>query len=379
MTAKKILFVLESRSTYGYAKNVFAAMQQGFPELEITSIITGMHLIESLGESLALIERDGFPIGAKVRMSPDHTAKSGWSVALGEAISGYAKAYEELSPDIVLLFGDRVETFGALVAASYMGIACAHIQAGDKSGHIDDQSRMAMAKLAHIHFASCADSAERLRKLGEQDFRIHLVGAPQLDDIVSGDYYEADKKIETDDEFILLVQHPVMAHHETARQEMLMTMDACLRTGFSIYCVYPNSDHGYDGIVDAISKHNGHDRVHVFQNLERSAYLDLLSRCALLIGNSSSGILEAPSFKIPVVNIGDRQRGRPQASNIINSEHDREDIEKSIQKALYDAAFKTECALAVNPYGDGNNGQKICQILQNTVIDTALLDKQTVY
>ena len=192
-----------------------------FPELEVLTLVTGMHLIAELGMSIDLIRGDGFPVSAEVPLAPADERDTAWARAMGPAIAGYADAYADLKPDIIVLSGDRAETFACCVAASYAGLPMAHVQAGDKSGHIDDIARMAMAKLCHIHFASCADSAERVRRLGEQEFRIHDVGAPQLDDIVNRDFTAADLTLDgvahdVSTPYVLLVQHPVMVERDDA-------------------------------------------------------------------------------------------------------------------------------------------------------------------
>lgn len=379
---RRILAILESRATYGYSKNVMRAMKD-FPSLELQTLVTGMHLVKSLGHSIDLIRADGFPIDATVPMQAASGENHAWSQALGQAIAGYAEAFHRLQPDIVLLSGDRIETFGCCVAAAYMRLPTAHIQAGDKSGHIDDAARAAIGKLAHIHLASCDDSAQRLRRMGEQDFRIFNVGAPQLDDIVHGDFKAG--KIELDGRsldlgtpYILLVHHPVMAEMEHSYLHTRMVIDACLNTQLPVYCIYPNSDLGYMDTIRAIDETLSNPRFQAFRNLERSQYLKLLANCSALVGNSSSGILEAPSFKIPVLNIGDRQRGRPQAANIMNVDYDAAALQKAMQELL-SAAFRSASQKAINPYGDGRSGPRICELLAKIELNKELLDKQTTY
>lgn len=383
MAKRRILVTLESRATYGYSKNVMQKMSE-FPELELVTLVTGMHLVPELGNSIELIEADGFPVDATVPLHATGQARSAWSAALGQAINGYAGAYEELKPDIVLLSGDRIETFGCCVAAAYMGLPIAHIQAGDKSGHIDDAARYAIGKLGHIHFASCDDSATRLRKMGEQDFRIFNVGAPQLDNIVGHDFHAKSvavkgDKLDLDRPYILLVQHPVLAEVREAGQHMQECIEACIRTGLPVYWIYPNSDLGYGEILKMVDRYRQSEQVTVLKNIERKEFLTLLANASMLVGNSSSGILEAPSFKIPVVNIGNRQRGRPQASNIINCGYSLKEISDAIHTALEDSKFRAACAGAVNPYGDGHSSGRICQILQDIKIDKQLLDKECAY
>jgi UDP-N-acetylglucosamine 2-epimerase (non-hydrolysing)/GDP/UDP-N,N'-diacetylbacillosamine 2-epimerase (hydrolysing) len=382
MTKRRILVALESRATYGYSRNVMRAMRD-FPELELTTLVTGAHLMASMGNSVDLIRADGFPVSAKVPFAPDVTGRAAWARAMGSAISGYASAMEKIAPDIVLLSGDRAETLSLCVTAAYMGLPLAHIQAGDKSGHIDDAARYAIAKLAHIHFASCEDSATRLRRLGEQEFRIHNTGAPQLDDL-NRDFKArslalGNRTVDLSKPYILLMQHPVMVEKEEAAAQAAASLEACLATGMPVVWIYPNTDLGYAEIVALIEKYRAHPQMTALANADRDDFFVLLANCAVLVGNSSAGILEAPSFKVPVVNIGNRQRGRPQASNILNCEPAREAVAAAITRALDDAAFRTQAAQAVNPYGDGRSSPRICRILRDVTLDRALMDKETTF
>jgi UDP-N-acetylglucosamine 2-epimerase (non-hydrolysing)/GDP/UDP-N,N'-diacetylbacillosamine 2-epimerase (hydrolysing) len=383
MARRRVLVTLESRATYGYSKNVMLMMRE-FPELELMTMVTGMHLIPELGNSIDLIREDGFPVSATVTMQGGDKSRGAWSKALGRAIAGYAEAYEELAPDIILLSGDRIETFGCCVAAAYMGIPLAHIQAGDKSGHIDDSARHAIGKFAHIHLASCEDSAKRLRAMGEQEFRIFNVGAPQLDNIVNHDFRQKSivvggRKLDLINPYILMVQHSVMAEMEEAGHQATATLNACARMGIPVFIIYPNSDIGYTQIINCIDEQADNGRFIILENVERDAYLALLANCVVLVGNSSSGILEAPSFCVPVVNIGNRQRGRPQAANILNCGYETNDIEQTIRLALHDPDFKARCHKAVNPYGDGRSSRRICEILRDIPLDKRLIDKECTY
>lgn len=382
MSRRRILVTLESRATYGYSRNVMNAMR-GFPSLELATIVTGMHLMPEMGNSVDLIRGDGFPVTAEVPLAPQGNGTASWARAMGGAMAGFADAMEKIAPDIVLLSGDRAETMTLCLTAAYMGLPIAHIQAGDKSGHIDDAARYAIAKLAHIHFASCEDSADRLRSLGEQEFRIFNTGAPQLDDIArdfSASAIDVDSRtIDLNRPYLLLVMHPVMAEREDAGEQMEDTLDACLASGLPVVWIYPNSDLGFDDIVRVIERFKSHPQVEPAANLERDGYFKLLFNAAALVGNSSSGILEAPSFKIPVVNIGNRQRGRPQASNIVNCAAEKGAISAAITTVLSDAEFRKACANAINPYGDGKSSPRICEILQGIPIDRRLMDKETTF
>ena len=382
MVKRRILVTLESRATYGYAKNVMLAMQN-YQELELVTLVTGMHLVPELGNSIDLIRNDGFPVTTTVPLHGADASRGAWSRALGRGIDGFAKAFEELKPDIILLSGDRIETFGCCIAAAYMGIPIAHIQAGDKSGHIDDSARHAIGKFTHIHLASCDDSANRLRKMGEQEFRINNVGAPQLDNIANMDF-SADsvevngETLDLSKPYILVVQHPIMAEVDDAGEQIKATLEACSRFEIPVYIIYPNSDLGYKQTIKGIEENKSVD-FKILQNVEREAYLKLLANCAVLVGNSSSGILEAPSFRIPVVNIGNRQRGRPQADNLINCGYSVGEITSTIDKALNDDGFRSRAAKSVNPYGDGRSSPRICEILRDISLDQKLIDKECTF
>ncbi len=379
---RKILVTLESRATYGYAKNVMLEMKK-FSNLELSTLVTGMHLVPELGNSIDLIKSDGFPVTCEVPLHGADKSEGAWSKALGEGINGFARAFEEIKPDIILLSGDRIETFGCCIAAAYMGIPIAHIQAGDKSGHIDDSARHAIGKFAHIHLASCQDSVDRLTKMGEQDFRIFDVGAPQLDNIVNKDYKSDSIDLDGDiinlnEPYILMVQHPVMAEVLETGNQIKETLKACNQSNLPTYIIYPNSDLGYKQIVNGIKSSNSKN-FKILRNVERDSYLKLLSNCSVLVGNSSSGILEAPSFRIPVINIGNRQRGRPQADNIINSEFSADMIYSKINFCLNDKAYQNNLKNVFNLYGDGKSSKRICKILSTIDLSAALLDKECTY
>ncbi len=379
---RRILVTLESRATIGYSSNVMKAMESE-PSLELQTLVTGMHLMPELGNTIELLKELGVPVSATVPMSPE-AGQTGWARGLGNGIAGFADAYAKLAPDIILISGDRIESFGLCVAAAYSGIPVAHIQAGDKSGHIDDAARMAMAKLAHIHLAPGPDSVERLKRLGEQEFRIHDVGAPQLDDMVNRDFAANSVEVEgrTFDltkPYVLVLQHPVMTEQQQALEQMEATIEGCLASGLPIFWIFPNSDLGYTGIMQALNARQGSDMIFKVPNVDRDDYLKLLANATCLVGNSSSGILESPTLKVPVINVGDRQRGRPQAANIMNCPHDKDAIRQAIERALGDLEFKLACASAVNPFGDGGSGPRIAKILSEITIDKRLMDKETTY
>jgi UDP-hydrolysing UDP-N-acetyl-D-glucosamine 2-epimerase len=379
---RRILVTLESRATFGYSVNVIK-LAMADAALEVQTLVTGMHLMPELGDTIGTLRDSSLPISATVPLTPG-PGRAGWPRAMGEGIAGFATAYETLSPDIVLISGDRGETFALAVAAVYMGLPVAHIQAGDKSGHIDDAARMALAKLVHIHLAPGTDAVERLRRLGEEEFRIHDTGAPQLDDMVGRSFKRdrlvlAGRVLDLTKPYLVLLQHPVMTEHSESGHQVEESLRACLATGMPVVWIFPNSDLGYRDIVGVIHGANDNERIYAVPNLGREDYLVLLANCACLVGNSSSGLLEAPTFRVPVVNVGIRQRGRPQAANVINCGYGSVEVEAAVHKSQSDSSFRASCARAVNPFGDGKSSQRIVNILRDVVIDSALLDKKTTY
>ena len=375
-TKKKILFLLESRATYGYAKNVIEVIND-FKNLNYATLVTGGHLSKTNDTSLKYIRKDNIKIDEKIKFEILNK-KFSWSFYIGKAISKFSLALEKIKPDIALIFGDRVETLSFCITCAYMNIPIAHVQAGDKSGHIDDSARYAIAKLAHIHFASCEDSVQRLLKLGEQKFRIFNTGAPQLDNIMR------DSKINNKEDlnffkkqkFILFIFHPIMAELKNLELYVDNIFQACFTTKLNIVVIFPNTDLGSEKIIKVINKFK--KSIKIYKNLEREKFLYLLKNCEFLIGNSSAGILEAPSFKKPTINVGNRQRGRPQSENIINSGYSKYSIINAI-KVLKSGKFQSSLAKVKNIYGDGRSGVRICKILDKIDINKKWTDKETTY
>jgi UDP-N-acetylglucosamine 2-epimerase (non-hydrolysing)/GDP/UDP-N,N'-diacetylbacillosamine 2-epimerase (hydrolysing) len=336
------------------------------------------------GYSVQDIEKDKFPISVKFAMSVETDTPVGWASALGDQMNNLAKIFAELNPDIVLVTGDRAEMFIAAATAAYMNIPVAHIQAGDVSGHIDGVVRHAITKLAHIHFPACEDSAKRVKNLGEEEWRIFLVGAPQLDEIVQGEKLsrgELSKIFGFDFEkpVILLIQHPVLTEFDKAEAQMTEIMEALKKLQHQTIVVYPNTDAGGKKIISIIEKYKNLDFVKTYKTLNRKIFISLLSQISVLLGNSSTGILEAPSLKLAAVNIGNRQKGRMQANNVINVEYNKEKIIKGIKKSLSDENFKRKLMTCQNPYGDGHSSERIVKVLEEIEINDKLLNKIITY
>ncbi len=380
---KKIAILASSRATYGYKRRLIGLIHRS-RKLELRLIVTGMHLLQQYGYSAGEIEADGYPISARVDMMIGGDTPTSWAKSIGVEIESMAQVFDMLKPDLLVVTGDRAEMFAAAATAAYMNIPIAHIQAGDVSGHIDGNARHAITKLSHIHLAACEDSAERVRKLGEEPWRVYNVGAPQLDELLHGHRLSKaqlgrELKLDLSRPLALIIQHATLAEVDLAYDQMKETMRAVQQTKLQCVAIYPNVDSGGMEVIRAIKEFEHLPYVHSVQNIERRVFLSLLNESSMLIGNSSCGILEAPSFKLPAINVGNRQRGRMQACNVINAEHDHKAIAAAIRKALTNKGYKRQLAQCVNPYGDGRSSERILKIIEDLKCDSHLLDKRITY
>jgi len=276
--------------------------------------------------------------------------------------------------------GDRGEQLMAAIAAAHMNIPVAHIQAGEVSGNIDGSMRHAITKISHIHFASNKDAYERVIRLGEEPSRVHNVGAPLVDELTTEGFTDPDIRSKyniPEGKLFLAVMHPVTEEFGTSYSFAETVLSAINEFDSNVVLILPNSDAGSGEVRRAINA-NKKSNYHVFKNLSRSDYASLLKECDVMVGNSSSGIMEAPTFRKPVVNIGRRQEGRQQASNVINTPVNKDLIEKAIREALSEG-FKKRLSTCVNPYGDGRSSERIIKILKDIRIDDKLLVKKITY
>ncbi|WP_447602355.1 UDP-N-acetylglucosamine 2-epimerase [Nitrospira sp. Nam80] len=383
MNKRKIAVVSEARATYGYIRRLMQLIQQS-DRLELQLIVTGMHLLKEYGHSVDEIIRDGFTPAARVDMYVGGDSPTAWSKSLGVEIQGLAQVFDMMRPDLMLVAGDRAEILAATVTAAYMNIPVAHIQSGDLSGHIDGSARHAITKLAHVHLPSCEDSAERVRKLGEEPWRIFNVGAPQLDDVIQRKKLSRDElarmfMLDFMKPVLLVIQHPVLAEVHLARKQMEETLTAVQESGHQALVIYPNVDAAGREIISVIEQYRDCPTIRAFRNLDRDVFLSLLGAVSVLVGNSSVGILEAPSFKLPALDIGSRQTGRMRACNVITvPEFNKKIIRQEIDRALHDPVYRSALETCVNPYGDGNSSERICRILEEIDL-SKLLNKHMTY
>jgi UDP-N-acetylglucosamine 2-epimerase (non-hydrolysing)/GDP/UDP-N,N'-diacetylbacillosamine 2-epimerase (hydrolysing) len=343
-----------------------------------------MHLLPEFGRSVVEIIQDGFVIDAEIEM---YTSTELSAEGIGKGIIRLAEVIDNIKWDITLILGDRIEVLAAAITSALRNIPVAHIHGGEKtnSGHIDELSRHAITKFSHIHFVATQEAANRVKKLGEEAWRVHVVGAPGLDvilhqPIISREELYTTLKLSMDKPVIVVLQHSVSIEQDEAEYQMRETMEAVIKhTGCQVVAIYPNSDPGSVGIIKVLEEYKAYPDIHVYKNLSRRLFIGLLNNAAVMVGNSSSGIIEAPSFKLPVVNVGSRNRGREHTDNVIFVENDKNAISEAINIALFDNKFKEKVKRCKNPYGDGYASQRIVNILADVVLDRHLLRKQITY
>lgn len=379
---KKLMFLTGSRGEWGYIRPILRLIEKR-DDIDYRLIVTNMHLLPAFGSSYREIEKDGFKIHYKLHMSLDGYSHVTMAKSLGICLSGLPDILDDERPDWLVLAGDRGEQLMGAIAAGYCYTPVAHIQAGEVSGNIDNMARHAIGKLAHLHFASNEDAALRLEKLGEESFRIHNVGAPQLDELVAGDFAtleETEKTLMIDlhRDYLLAVMHPVTEEYARAEDQAETFVRALNRFDMPKIVILPNNDAGSAKVRRAINQLKKGD-YHLFANVGRRDYLALLKHAVCIVGNSSSGLLEAPTFGVPAVNIGRRQHLRYRGKNVIDVPFDEEEIVSAVKKAA-DPAFRKNLAdHPDHPYGDGHSAERILDILLKTKADERLLTKQLTY
>lgn len=378
---RHVLVPTGSRGEWGYIRPILRLIEAD-DRLRSSLVVTNMHLLPEFGASAHEIERDGLEIEQEIYMALDGYTGASMSKSLGVFLMSITDTLDRLRPDFVLLAGDRGEQMMAAIAAAHMNIPVGHVQAGEVSGNVDGQTRHALARYAHVHFAANDDAAERLRRSGEQEFRIHTVGAPQLDELIGEVPTPAEElarrfHVSFDRPLVLLVQHPVTEQVKLAGAQMQETLAALRALELQTLLVYPNNDAGSAELRAKIDEFRG-PWLHVERNLARRDYAGLLRASSAIVGNSSSGIIEAPAFGLPAVNVGRRQEGRVQGANVVNVEHDRVAIADAVQRVV-EPGFRASLNGTGSPYGDGRASERIVRLLAEIPLDERLLYKALTY
>ncbi|MBU0701044.1 UDP-N-acetylglucosamine 2-epimerase (hydrolyzing) [bacterium] len=387
---KKIMAITGTRAEYGIWRPVFKAIESHH-SLSLSLIVTGSHLSPAFGMTIDEIERDGFEVAEKIDIIPVGTnpcgclrddSSKGAAISIGKCIIGMADVIQRIQPDIILVLGDRGEMLSGAIAGTYMNVPITHLHGGEVSGSIDEGIRHAITKLSHIHFPATKESARRIIKMGEERKRVFIVGAPGLDSILNEPLIPIEdirRQFGLKDNFLLLIQHPVVTEVDAVERQITATMEAIVSMGIQTIVWYPNTDPGSQTIVRIINKFDNPPMIRIVKSLPHKTYLSLMKYASVLVGNSSSGIIEAASFHLPVVNIGTRQQSRQRTVNVIDVDHDTGKIVEAIRFALYDKEFKANVKVCKNPYGDGKTSKRIVEILSRIEINNDLLQKMMTY
>jgi len=378
---RRIGVVTVARSDYGIYLPILRKIQQD-PELELVLIAGGMHLSPEFGLTVNTLEADGFHPAAKVEMLLSSDSPEGVAKSLGVGVIGFSQAFAQLKPDLLLLLGDRFEMMAAAVAALPFKIPMAHIHGGESTeGLIDEAIRHSITKMSHIHFASTEGHAARIRQMGEEPWRVTVSGAPGLDNLqkmalLTPDTLQRRHGFDLSQPPLLVTYHPVTLDYENTEYQVTELLAALKACALPLIFTFPNADTSGRKIIEMIQSFiKGNSLARVAVNLGTEVYFSLMAQAAAMVGNSSSGIVEAASFKLPVVNIGDRQRGRFHAGNVIDCGYPRAQILAAIRTAV-SKEFRETLRDLVNPYGDGRAAERIVAGLKSISLDNLLLFKR---
>ncbi len=368
---RRVCIVTGTRAEYGLLRGVLAGLRQA-TAVQLQLVVTGAHLSPEFGLTYREIEADGLPIDAKVEMLVSADTATGVAKSIGLGLIGMADAFERLRPDIVVVLGDRYEVLAAATAALVAGIPLAHLHGGETTeGAFDEAIRHAVTKMSHLHFVAAEEYRRRVVQLGEQPDRVFLVGGLGVDAIqrmqlLDRAALEQSLDFKLGARNLLITFHPVTLDEVGSSEQQMAELLATLGTLRDTHLIFtmPNADNGSRALaamLDAFAAEHAHARVYASLGLLR--YLSCLKLVDGVVGNSSSGLAEAPTLKTGTVNIGTRQRGRLRASSVIDCEPTRQSIGHAIA-TLYTPAFRSQLDAAVSPYGNGGASEKIVQILQ---------------
>ena len=365
----KVMAFTGTRADYPRVKKVLEKIKLN-KKFELKIVVSGTHLLKEYGNTYKEIIKDGFKIYKKFNIyDSNYDTLYGATKAISNCTKGFAKILKDYNPDVVLITVDRIETLGATIPASIMNFPIAHIQGGEVTGTIDENIRHAVTKLSHIHLVANDDAKKRIIKLGEHKKYVFNVGCPYIDLIKSTKIISKERlfnkfKLDMNKKTIILIQHAVTTEYGESKNQILKTIDALKKLDYNkyqIFSIYSNADPGSKEIIKQIKK----AKFNLVKNIVSGDFINLMKYSNLLIGNSSCGIREAPSFKLPVINIGSRQNRRLRAKNVIDVDHKVNKIKNALDYALNNKKFKKVLKKVKNPYGDGKASDRIVSILKN--------------
>jgi GDP/UDP-N,N'-diacetylbacillosamine 2-epimerase (hydrolysing) len=383
---KTILALTGIRSEYDILYPVLKALDS-HPEFNLQVVVAGAHLAPRFGLTLKQIESDGFEIADKIESLIDSDTLSSRIKSGAIELLGLIQTVERVKPNFLIVVGDREESMMAALVGAYMNIAVVHLAGGDNVvGNVDDSVRNAVSKLAHLHFPFSPGSAERLLRMGEESWRVHCCGNPALDRfrmLTSVDRAALSKLVDfdlTDGPLVVVIQHVISSEVTQAAYQMRSTLQAVKKlcdAGWRAMIGYPNSDAGSREIMRVIDEDSpGIPRAKVYRNLPRLEFVSLLKAADVLLGNSSLGLLEAPFLKLPAINVGNRQKNREHASNVLFVPHDSDQIFSAVNHVLNDKDFQREMILDWDRFGNGYAAERMAEVLAEFSLDPRLLVKE---
>jgi len=374
---KKILFITGDRAEYDIQYPIMREAHDS-DDLECLIAVAGSHLVERFGMTVRDIERDGFRITARIAnlLASDRPAARAKSA--GIEMSAFADLVELELPDFLCVMGDREDTLAAAAVGVYTGIPVIHIGGGDRAddGNADNLVRDAVTKLSHIHLAASELSRERIVALGEEPWRVAMIGAPGLDRLRATEQLDDEEfwfrigSPRPNGPLVLMIQHPLLPEYAEARAQIMETLAALRELAVTAFVGRPNSDPGNSGMLAALEQAAATDpNIRLFKNLDRTLFVNLMRRAHAMVGNSSAGIIEAPFLRLPAVNVGRRQLGREHALNVVFVDHDRKAIAQALGRALFDVDYREKLSHAPNPYGDGHAGARAIAFVRSLAHD----------
>ena len=378
----KIFLVTERRADFSRFKPILKLIEKE-KKINYQLVVTGLHLVRKHGYTINEILSEKFKVYKKFKMfNEEYFIKNDgaeMSNALGIAVCKLSKILKKSKPDLILSGFDIAANFAATICGAHMNIPVAHIQGGEVSGTIDESLRHGMSKFSNLHFTANNETKKRLIKMGEIPNHIYVVGCPSIDALKAEKLISKKKilkkyNIDLSRPFSLVIQHPVTSELKDSEKQMKETVSALRKIDIQHLIIFPNNDAGSNRILKMIKN----SKLNYTPTLNLSEYKTLLTFCKILIGNSSSGIHEASTFKLPVINIGSRQNGRMKPKNIINVGHNRNQIYKAIKKGL-SINFKKKIRNIINPYGDGNSSKKIIKIIKSLKLKKLNTQKKITY
>ncbi len=367
-----------TRADFGLMERALkAAARPGL--VEVSVCVTGMHLSPLFGNTVRDVEASGLPICARVPVALEAGSGLEMARATGTELIGIAETFARVRPDAAIVLGDRGEMLAGAYAALHLGIPVIHVHGGERSGTVDEPVRHAISKLAHYHLVATPGSRERLIRMGERAERIFVTGAPGLDELreaVRSSRKELCQALGFDAArpVALVIFHPVLQEAEEAAAQATEVAEGALAADCQCLWFAPNSDAGSAAVRAAAERYRGAPGVRLVAHLARGEYVSWMAAADVMIGNSSSGIIEAASFGLRVVNVGSRQDGRERSGNVVDTAPKRHEVARAARAAL--AAGKADCA---NVYGDGRASERIAELLRTLPFDGRLLDKANAY